>query len=259
MDRAILWLLLTTSLLLAGPGAAESIEQEVLGHEAHVYIWEAESHHHRTDTDELTFIYHRESRSSGATVDGEGGDLTLMNESRELTYDDGSTQTYRDEDRLRLLLRGQAAGVTTEHEVSVERIDRSFYLSEDEQGEARHWLVDLRSDTYGHDLRAYHQLDGDAGVGDLVLPEMGHVRFVNGGLVTSTTLEADETLVRLDATGYHDTFAGQWTGSFINLAVSELHCQGTTCQGNGVSEQRCLLGYQFPFFIDCWFSGRSAP
>lgn len=238
-------------MMTAVPGAAETVQEEVAGHTVTVYVLEMETEHNAFETSTTEFVYHHEERTSGAWVDGQGANVIVTNTTRTVTYDDGSSSSDRHEESAGVTVEGQAAGYTTRQRAEIEIIERSFDFGEDLNGEAKHAIVSYDGNTYGNDQQVRNEADGNVGAGHLVTPALGEVYFANGGASTDHRVRSGDTTVGAGGGGWHDTFAGDWTGSYVSAGVYEVHCQGFDCQYTAVGESLCLIGYRPPFFVEC--------
>lgn len=243
--------LLSIVLVTAVPGAAETVSEEIGDRAVTVYVLEEDTTHNTVQTDTTTLVYHREERTSGAWVDDQGANATAANTTRTVTHEDGTHSSDRTEESVELAVHGQAAGYTTDQRIEAEVIDRSFDFGEDLNGDTNHVIVSYDGNTYGDGLLVRNDASVNPGAGHLVTPQEGDVYFVNGGPSTDHHVRVEDTTIRAGGGAGHDTFVGDWTGSYVSAGLYEVHCQGFDCQSTSLGESVCLIGYRPPFFLEC--------
>lgn len=235
---------------------AETVQEDVAGHEVTLYIAEQDSRHVHNEHENGHFTYHQEDLVFGAWIDGEGANVTVTNFTRDSFYDDGQVYSDRTEEGWRVSLDGQAAGYTTDQRVTVQ-----VFLVEVETEEvsvtSRFILIDHWGNTYGDGNQVRNDMGASVGQGELSSsylnpnPTFGMIQFLNGGALTSQYVRIGDTSLRAGGGGGFDAYAGDWTGAFANAGAELWRCQGFQCQGDGVGFSECVVGVRPPFFVDC--------
>lgn len=255
--RGLAWVLLAATLLTSGVGVAETIEETVAGNEVVVTYLETDETHNEVHTDNVDLVYHQEDVTNGATVNGEGGSVTLTRYSRDFAYHDGPTSVENNEDGVRVAAQGSLAGTNTDQRVTLYTNEVQYFFAPGDRGEADHGTVSWWSVSYGNGVAASENGAAGVGAGEFESPSrnpeptFGLVAFASSNAFTSGSAAAGPVAVGHSAGGGQTTYVLDWNGVEAWATYFLARCANGQCQYDGNGANVCLVGLRPPFFFDC--------
>lgn len=241
----------------SGAASADPVVLDVAGNEFVVTAAEHSTTHNEFQSETSSFVFHRESYTSGATVNGEGASVTAYTIDRESVYDGPAGYVSNSATAVGVSGNANAAGFTSQQSANAAVTNTEWDFGSLEHGEGHHLSTNVRMTNWGNGVADSHSVASGVGVGQFESgwmnsnPTLGFIGFVNVGAYAQNHANAAGYALGAYGGAWEYGYVGDYTGGDSSASARLARCQGFSCQWNDVGYNVCLLGVRPPFFVAC--------